>query len=120
VRRREFITLLGGAAVALPLVARAQQPIGRTGKMPRVGMLMPGPAAHSAATVDPFYRGLHELGFREEIDAAFEIVAQRRIPHLRSAPIRISTRDVASSWRWPPVTPCPLYFSSANTPWSAG
>ena len=60
--RREFITLLGGAA-AWPLAARAQQPIGRTGKMPRVGILMPGPAAHSAATLDPFYRGLHELGY---------------------------------------------------------
>jgi hypothetical protein len=27
--------------------------------MPRVGLLMPGPAAHSAAILDPFYRGLH-------------------------------------------------------------
>src|SRR6266540_3410120 len=63
VRRREFITLLGNAAVASPVAARAQQPIRRTGKMPRVGMLMPGPAAHSAATIDPFYRGLNELGY---------------------------------------------------------
>ncbi len=62
-RRREFITLLGNAAVASPVAARAQQPIRRTGKMPRVGMLMPGPAAHSAATIDPFYRGLNELGY---------------------------------------------------------
>jgi putative tryptophan/tyrosine transport system substrate-binding protein len=59
-KRREFITLLGGTA-AWPLAARAQQPIGRTGKLPRVGMLMPGPAAHSAATYKPFYQGLHEL-----------------------------------------------------------
>ena len=71
-RRREFITLVGSAAMVWPLAARAQQPIGRTGKMPRVGMLMPGPAAHSAATLDPFYRGLHELGYIEGQNLAIE------------------------------------------------
>jgi putative tryptophan/tyrosine transport system substrate-binding protein len=63
VNKRKFITLLGGAAAAWPLLGHAQQPIGRMGKVPRVGMLMPGPAAHSLATLDPFYRGLHELGY---------------------------------------------------------
>jgi putative ABC transport system substrate-binding protein len=62
IKRREFITLIGGAA-AWPLAARAQTPIGRTGKTPRVGILMPGPASHSAATLEPFYRGLHALGY---------------------------------------------------------
>src|SRR5262245_58028488 len=62
-KRRDFITLIGGAAAAWPLAALAQAPIGRTGKMPRVGILMPGPAAYSAVTLDPFYRGLHELGY---------------------------------------------------------
>ena len=71
-KRRQFLTLLGGAALAWPLSARAQQPIGRTGKMPRVCMLMPGPAAHSAATLDPFYRGLHELGYIEGQNLAIE------------------------------------------------
>ena len=71
-QRREFITLLGGAAVSWPLAASAQQPIGRTGKMPRVGMLMPGPRAHSAAILEPFYRGLHELGYIEGQNLALE------------------------------------------------
>jgi hypothetical protein len=71
-KRRDFITLLGGAAAAWPMAARAQQAVGRTGKMPRVGMLMPGPAAHSAATLDPFYRGLHELGYIEGQNLAIE------------------------------------------------
>jgi putative ABC transport system substrate-binding protein len=72
VNRREFISLLASAAVAWPLAARAQQPIGRTAKMPRVGMLMPGPAVHSAAILDPFYRGLHELGYVEGQNLAIE------------------------------------------------
>jgi putative ABC transport system substrate-binding protein len=63
-RRRDFITLLTSAA-AWPLRAQAQEVIGRAGNMPQVGILMPGPAAHSAAILDPFYRGLHELGYVE-------------------------------------------------------
>jgi hypothetical protein len=60
VRRRDFITLVGGAAVATsPLrlrAARAQQPE----KVPRIGFLNPG----SASTRDEAFRqGLRELGY---------------------------------------------------------
>jgi putative ABC transport system substrate-binding protein len=72
-RRREFITLLGGAAaVGWPLVARAQQPIGQTGKMARLGMLMPGSSAHSETILEPFYRGLRDLGYIEGKNIVFE------------------------------------------------
>ena len=56
----------------MPLAARGQTPIGRTGKMPRLGMLMPGPAAHSVATLEPFYRGLRELGYIQGQNLAIE------------------------------------------------
>ena len=71
-KRRHFIALLGGAAVAWPRATRAQQPIDRTGKTPRLGMLMPGTAAHSADILDPFHRGLHELGYVEGKNLAIE------------------------------------------------
>jgi putative tryptophan/tyrosine transport system substrate-binding protein len=70
-RRRELITLIGSVA-AWPLAARAQQIVGRKGNMPYLGILMPGPAAHSAATLDPFYAGLHELGYVEGQNLAIE------------------------------------------------
>jgi len=57
-RRREVITLLGGAAVACPLVAHAQQ----TRKVPRIGILDFFPSAASADSIEPFQQGLHELG----------------------------------------------------------
>jgi putative ABC transport system substrate-binding protein len=58
-RRREFITLLGGATIAWPLAARAQQP----GKLPHVGVLVSASPPHPFA--EAFWRGLHGLGYSE-------------------------------------------------------
>ena len=60
-RRREFITLVGGAAAAWPLAARAQQPA----KVPIIGFLGPGTASAWSAWTAAFVQRLRELGWIE-------------------------------------------------------
>ena len=60
IRRREFVTLLGGA-VASPIAARAQQAVA----MPVIGFLSARSAKESAHLVDAFRKGLAEHGLVE-------------------------------------------------------
>jgi putative tryptophan/tyrosine transport system substrate-binding protein len=59
-RRRDFLALLGGTAVAMPCVARAQQPA----KVPRVGILSPA-SSKAAATLTALREALRDLGYVE-------------------------------------------------------
>jgi putative ABC transport system substrate-binding protein len=70
-RRREFVGLVGGAAVAWPLGTLAQQGT----KTPRIGILVPGHAEGrdaSRATLNAMIEGLHELGYTEGQNVVFE------------------------------------------------
>jgi putative ABC transport system substrate-binding protein len=64
VRRREFITLLGGAAAAWPVVARAQQ----RERVRRIGLMLSGLASDDSegqARITAFVQGLQELGWAD-------------------------------------------------------
>jgi putative ABC transport system substrate-binding protein len=67
IRRREFITLVGGAVAAWPLVARAQQP----GKRPTIGFLGAHPSIESQR-VAAFVQRLRELGWIDGRNLAIE------------------------------------------------
>jgi ABC-type uncharacterized transport system substrate-binding protein len=69
-RRREFITLLGGAAATWPIVARAQQ----GERMRRIGLLMNGSAGSAMdELLAGFRKGMQELGHVEGRSFALEV-----------------------------------------------
>ena len=99
-KRREFITLIGSAAVGLPLAARAQQP-----KMPTVGALVVG-SPGSERFWRLFRDGMRELGYIEGQNIRYEFRSDEgkinRLPELAAELVRLKV-DVIVTWFTPPA-----------------
>jgi putative tryptophan/tyrosine transport system substrate-binding protein len=126
-RRREFITLLGGAAMPSllwPLAARAQQ----SGKMPRVGVLVSLSAPHPFT--EAFRSGMRDLGYSEDGNVAIEwryADAQfSRAVELAAELVRLQV-DVIAAYHTPAVKAAinatktiPIVMSPAGAPLEMG
>ena len=126
IRRREFITLLGGAAVAWPLAARAQQPA-----MPVIGTLNGVSAADWARYMAGFSRGLSETDFVERrnvvIDYRWAEGKYDRLPAMAAdlvgrkvAVILTGGSDVATRAAITATQTVPIVFTTASDPVAVG
>jgi putative tryptophan/tyrosine transport system substrate-binding protein len=93
-RRREFITLLGGTA-ACPLAARAQQPK----NIPRLCFLTFDPATLRSNQFEAFFQGLRDLGYADERTIAIDYLSAEghgeRFPALAAECVRLSADVIA-------------------------
>ncbi len=125
-RRREFITLLGSAAAAWPLDARAQQAV-----MPVIGVLHGVAAAQWADRMVGFHKGLGEAGFVEGRNVAIEYRWAEgqfdRLPAMAAdlinrkvAVILAGASDVAIRAAMTATKAIPIVFTTASDPVRAG
>ena len=108
-RRREFITLLGGAAAVWPLAAHAQQP-----GMPAIGVLNSTSPVARAHLVDAFRQGVFETGYVQDQNVAMEYRWAQdqydRLPDLLADLIRRKVAVIAAT-----DPPSALAAKAANT-----
>jgi putative ABC transport system substrate-binding protein len=124
--RREFITLLGGAAAAWPLAVRAQQP----GKLPTIGLLGPATPAIQSQWTAAFVQRLRELGWIEGRTVAIEVRwaegRTERFAEIASEFVRLKVDVIATGGTGAPLaakqatSTIPIVFAVAADPVGSG
>ena len=123
-KRREFITLLGGAAVAWPFAAQAQQ-----AAVPVIGFIRSTPLANVAHFVSAFRAGLREAGFVEDQNVAIEFRSAEnepdRLPTLVAGLLRrqvavIVGNGIAALVAKAVTTTVPIVFATGADPVTEG
>src|SRR5262249_25986827 len=124
-KRREFITLLGGAAAAWPIAARAQQP----SKLPMIGVIGGGTPSTHGQWIARFLQRLRGLGWIEDRTPAVEIrLAEGRHERYTDIAAEFGRRKgdvILTSGAGVPAAKqatsgIPIVFSAANDPLGAG
>ena len=125
-RRREFITLIGGAAAAWPLTTGAQQ---RSGKMPRVGWLAIGSQA-AQSLLEEYRSGMRDLGYIEgrtvETEYLYADGHLDRLPGLaaelveRKVDIIVTAGTPGSLAAKRATTTIPIVFAASSDPLTTG
>ncbi len=127
-RRREFITLLGGTAATLPLAARAQQPAGR---VYRIGYQSISSREQTLHLINAFEEGLRSLGYRVGenvvIEYRFADGEMERLPALTAGLVRLGVDIIIVTGGNPiavaamkATTTIPIVMTSGVDPVSAG
>src|SRR6478752_9930784 len=99
-RRREFLTLLGGTAAAWPLAARAQRPV----RIAKIGHIESGWPSSSPNLLGAFRQGLRELGYIEGetffIERRYAEGREDRLPQLAAELVQFGVDIGVRPWRW--------------------
>ncbi len=125
IRRREFITLLGGSAAAWPLAARAQQ----AAKLPTIGVLSGQTRSTAGQWVAAFEQRLRELGWIEGRTVAIEVRwaegRSERFAEIAAEFVRVKVDVIVTAG--PPVfaakqatSVIPIVFATVADPLSTG